>query len=456
MKLKYKKLPGFGKAMITIGIGFFLFWLVPGSQLSCEKVEPKKEKSVPEALPFTALGFAQEDLTKIVYPRKAGVSNIMLHSTNHYSKKKYLELSLKEGMLVQLLIDKQGTVYGFPNPEDFITIAAPLLDEVTIHLALEGYPGQIAKNRKQFSRVVEIIAGLAKKFQIPLTNWDITSKKGIFTHTQAKYKFGGFIRLYPEDGGEKLISMILKKLKGKYYPEEKWKDRYKGNWVYRKESNELYKERGQLSKGRGLTPLPKAELKCVEQSTDGFLPEKFRVKYVGRGKIKPSCIVMHFSGSRSFYNTRNDLENRKLISTFIGDTSGKIYQIMDSLDDRPAAANGTNKNCLQIEIVGIGESDLLKNQRQMRGVAGLLKEVSAKFNFPLNNLDIASFKGVFSHGQAKKKWGQSVWIGGGDFDPGENYMKKIIELAGGKYFPESKWQERTSLEWKILYRKFQP
>lgn len=415
-----------------------------------------RDKWALKALPYNKLGLKDENLKKALFPRKNKIQSIIIHSTNHYNAGKYLKSAHQEGMMVHLLITSKGNLYGLSSPQDFKTLAAPQMDEGTIHVAFEGMPSGILRRKKQVQKGVEVINKIAKEFKVPLTNYDISSKKGIFTHTQSKIKYGGFIKIYPEDGGQGLLAKILKKMEGKFYTESKWKDRHTVLWAYRRENRNLIRSRGKLSMGAGLTKSPKTLLKCAEQTKDGKLKNRYRIKYVDRGKIKPSCIVLHFSGSGSFYSTKRDLERRKLSATFIIDEIGRVLQVMDSLEDKPAAATGTNNHCMQAEITGRGETDLLKNRIQMEKVAVLLKELSKKFKFPLNNYDIASHKGVFSHTQAKKRWGQSVWIMGDDFDPGENYMKKVIELSGGKYYPEKDWKGRKSLDWAILHRKFQP
>ena len=71
-------------------------------------------------------------------------------------------------------------------------------------------------------KVTNFIGNLAKKYSIPLENKDISSERGIFTHTQAKKKYGNFVDMR-DCGGEKVLSKILMGLSGTYSSEPEWK-----------------------------------------------------------------------------------------------------------------------------------------------------------------------------------------------------------------------------------------
>ena len=55
-----------------------------------------------------------------------------------------------------------------------------------------------------------------------------------------------------------------------------------------------------FDRGRGITKQTKIELKELERDEQGFTPENFRLKYVFKQKIKPECIVLHFTAISSF------------------------------------------------------------------------------------------------------------------------------------------------------------
>jgi hypothetical protein len=197
-------------------------------------------------------------------------------------------------------------------------------------------------------------------------------------------------------------------------------------------------------------------LKELERDEQGFTPENFRLKYVFKQKINPECIVLHFTAISSFLVSQETLERRKLAASIMVDKDAKAYQLLDSLDDMAQAATGTNQNCIQIEIVGKNMDELIANERQTQKVARLVRELADKYNVPLSNHKIEDLKGIYSHTQAKKKYGGSIALYGKDFDPGEPYMKKIIESIGGVYYSEKDWFNRRSDDWIMLDAEFQP
>ncbi|MCC5815262.1 MAG: N-acetylmuramoyl-L-alanine amidase [Leptospira sp.] len=386
-------------------------------------------------------------------PKK--VSAIIIHSTKGLPAWEFLTNSWKSGWNVHLLVDKNGVVNGEMYPGNFIYPTAPGLDDVAIHIALEGTSYEAKKNTTQWNQTIKLVQALVKQYNIPKNNYDVGSKKGIFTHIQSKKRFGGFINL-KSFGEETMLSQLLKEIGGKYYPETQWKDRYKPIWVARKENSKAIRAAFKPNRGRGITATPKAELKSLEQTKSGKVLEKYRVRYVHRGKIKPSCVVLHYTAIPSFFQSLKVLEDRSLTASIMVDNDGKGYQLLDTLNDFASAAYGTNDHCVQIEIVGRGTPDLMKNSAQTKKVVEIVKELSKKYNFPLSNHKIESFRGVFSHNQAKKKFGGSSYLIGKDFDPGEEYMEKVLKLAGGKFYSEENWFERKSEKWVILDREFQP
>ncbi|EMN31469.1 N-acetylmuramoyl-L-alanine amidase [Leptospira interrogans serovar Pyrogenes str. L0374] len=359
---------------------------------------------------------------------------------------------------MHFIVLENGSVYGVEEPSKILYKAAPGMDETTIHVSWEGNNDSILKNEVQLKSLVNLIETLSKKHSIPLNNYDITSKKGIFTHTQSKKKFGRFLDT-GECGSEKVLSSVLLKLQGKFFSETEWKDRFDSGWVIRKEK--FTDPSGKkivptYNRGRGTTSAPIIELNSVEKTSDGKAPEEKRLRYNQRGYISPDCIVLHFTAIPDYQKTLEVLEKRNLSATFLADQDGKVYQLLDSILDAAAAAAGTNSNCFQVEIVGKDTEMLLANQEQTKAVVRLVKELSEKYKIPLNNERIESLRGVYSHTQAKKKWGGSIYLDGKDFDPGEPYMKEVLEQAGGTYYPEENWFDRQSENWILLFTDFQP
>ncbi|TGK05036.1 N-acetylmuramoyl-L-alanine amidase [Leptospira semungkisensis] len=437
-------------------IGFILILL------SCASSSPTHLsvlENEPSLLPLAALLPPGKKLEALSSSRsKSKVKGIVLHHTKGLSPEEYVSKSANSGWLVHYLVDKKGRIYGLENAGAVLVKAAPKMDANVIHLVWEGDKEDILKRPVQKKALASIAQRISKELSIPLSNSDVSSFSGIFTHTQGKKKFGAFLN-GSDCGNENVLKSILEESKGNFFTEMEWKDRY-GDWVLRKE-RPFVGQNGEIKepsydKGRAVTPTPKTDLESVERTMDGLLPEEKRLRYNYRGMISADCVVLHFTAINDYDGTILVLEKRNLAATFLADKDGKVYQLLDSPLHMAAAATGTNRNCFQIEIVGKDTEMLLANPAQTSGVVKLVKELSEKYNIPLNNKRIESLKGIFSHTQAKKKWGGSIFLDAQDFDPGEPYMKKVLELAGGTFYEEKDWFERTEGDWILLFTDFQP
>jgi N-acetylmuramoyl-L-alanine amidase len=386
-------------------------------------------------------------------PRK--VTAIVLHTTGDLNAEQYIRKSAERGYMTHYIITENGTLYGEYLPGSVQYRAAPGMDEQSIHVTAEGRPGSITENAVQMKSLISVIRILKDSYNIPATNFDIISKKGIFTHSQSKVRYGSFVNLN-ECGGEDLLKAVLAGVGGEFYLQSDWKDRYEEGWILVRENPKSLKTRREIDTGRGFTEASRAELTGVVTDENGRTPEQYRLAYPFRGIIRPTCITLHYTALDSYQKTTDVLEERRLASQIIVDRDGRAFQAMDSLTHRAAAAYGMNEYCIHFEIVAKDAADILKNEVQAQGVSSLVKEVAAKYHIPLNNRSPAGRRGVFSHTQAKKKWGRSVFLHGDDYDPGEPYMKKIIEMSGGKYYPEPEWKDRMDDDWAILYGDFQP
>ncbi|TGL76715.1 peptidoglycan recognition protein family protein [Leptospira yasudae] len=436
---------------------FLIFLLQCASPATQQEASAQPQPG--KILPFFTLGVSKESLETIGKRRWSfRVKSILLHHTNGLKAEEYLEKSKSSGWMVHFLVLENGSVYGVEDPSKILYRAAPGMDETTIHVSWEGANDAILKNESQLNALSELIGGLAKEYSIPLNNHDIASGKGIFTHTQSKKKFGRFLDT-GECGSEKVLSALLAKTQGKFFPETEWKDRFIPGWVLRKEKfvdSSGKKIIQTYTHGRGISPAPSIELSSIEKTSDGKAPEEKRLRYNHRGTIRPECIVLHYTAIPDYQRTLEVLEKRNLSATFLADQDGKIYQLLDSILDTAAAATGTNANCFQVEIVGKDTDMLLSNREQTKAVVRLVKELSEKYKIPLNNERVESLRGVYSHTQAKKKWGGSIHLDGKDFDPGEPYMKEVIEQVGGTFYAEENWFERQSNDWILLFTSFQP
>ncbi len=380
---------------------------------------------------------------------------IVLHSTSGHSFLRALFEMERRGTGVHLLVDEDGTAYRLVPPDRRLRCAAGI-DDVAVHVSVVGKVGdELVANAKALESTAAIVKALAEAWSIPLTNHDVASRRGVFSHMQAKFRFGGWGRKEQKDRmepGESWVRAVLEKAGGAFHEEKDWKDRAGPGWTQVWEKTDLG-VRGDLAVGRGLTPAPAPALKSVE------VVEERRLQYVDRGRIEILGVVLHFTATETIDQAITTFEQRRLGPTIIVDVDGRAYQCTDRLEDQVAAAAGTNEKCVQIEIVGRGENDLLRNEAQSAKVVEVVRELCAKFSIPPTNRDVESCRGVFSHGQAKKLWGRSAWLWGGmtgDFDPGERYMRRVLEAAGGSYVEEKDWPGRTSGRWTILFDDWVP
>ncbi len=412
-----------------------------------------------EFFPFEVISFEKlinniDYKNKKILLRDNQINSITIHYTKGMTSKEYIEKSIQSDFLVQLIISKSGEIYGFKNPHQILSRATPKLDIDTIHLSLEGTEEEILNNEKQIDLCKQIILFLSENFLIPISNSDIESKKGIFTNLQVKKKFGNFVDLN-DNGIESILKKIFIELKKDYTAEENWINRYEKNWIVRKEKK-IQSPEIPFTNGRELTRQDKLELEELEKDDFGFTPENYRLKYVFKKLINPSCIVLHFTAISSFKISQDTLERRKLSASIMVDKDGKAYQLLDNLKHLAQAASGTNEHCIQIEIVGKNTEELMNNEIQFLKVASITNSICKKYNISKNNFNIESLSGIYSHTQAKKRFGGSVALVGKDFDPGEPYMKKIIEFIAGIYYEEKYWYNRNSDDWIILNSEFQP
>ncbi|EOQ95474.1 N-acetylmuramoyl-L-alanine amidase [Leptospira wolbachii serovar Codice str. CDC] len=383
------------------------------------------------------------------------ISAIILHNSGKRKLPDFLKLSVDNQFMFHVYVDSEGIIFGDPNFLNHEWSAAPGIDLESIHIVYEGTQETLYNNRKQRGALNRMISYLAEELDIPKSNYDVISKRGVFTHNQTKRRFGGFVDFSP-CGSELALKQILSEIDGKFFEEDDWKDRFVTGWVLKKENKEILKETFKPTNGRGITKAEKINISKIEKDEKGFPPEEYRVKYLFRGKIKPSCVVLHYTAISEYFKSLRTLEARNLTASIMVDNNGKAYQLVDVLEDRAAAATGTNDNCIQIEIVAKDTEELLKQPDQIQTVKELVTELTSKYKIPLSNEKVEDLVGVFSHTQAKKKWGGSIFLNAKDFDPGEDYMEMILNSIGGKYYSEPEWKNRKSIDWAILYRNFQP
>ncbi len=385
---------------------------------------------------------------------------IVLHLTSGRTLAQTIAGLEARSAAVHFIVDETGRAFQAMDRLDQQGRAARGLDDVAIHVtAVAKSDRDLLDNRAQSRKLVDLLRALVLRFDIPPHNYDVIGREGIFAHAQAIKRYGGMIPNDPLHPGEEVMKEVLGALGGTYFEERDWKDRFEGGWTFVLEGGGNGRPDGTppKKKGRGITPAPKAAFPEVEQGPDGTLPEEKRLRYTDRGRIEPTAVVLHFTATDAFDVTQRVLEDRNLCSTFIVDAGGKIYQVLDALEDRPAAAAETNAFAIQIEIVGRGETTLLADAEQKEKVKTLLNRICEKYGIPRTNADIESQRGIFSHGQQKKRWGHSAHMHPGtDFDPGETYMKEVLEGIGGTYVPDAEWVGRREDRWAIRHDDWNP
>lgn len=354
---------------------------------------------------------------------------------------------------MHVLVDTDGTAHELVEFDRPVR-AARGLDDVAIHVSVVGTHGaELLENPVLLATAARVVDALAARFSIPKTNADVGSRRGIFSHMQAKYRFGGLRLDEPKDRmepGEAFVEALLRRIGGTFVEEKDWVDRAAEGWLFAWERTDLGR-RGDLTRGRGLTPAPAAPRPPLE------VAEERRLQYVDRGTMSEvRGIVLHFTATETFDGAIQTFERRRLGPSIMVDVGGRAWQVVDRLEDKVAAAAGTNDHCIQIEIVGRDEEALLANEAQARKVVEVVAALCSAYSIPKTNRDIESLRGVFSHGQAKKRWGRSAWLWGSDFDPGESYMRRVLEGARGAYVEEKDWSGRRSDAWVIQFEDWIP
>ncbi|HEY3226104.1 MAG TPA: N-acetylmuramoyl-L-alanine amidase [Planctomycetota bacterium] len=378
---------------------------------------------------------------------------IVIHSTSGLDRIAASEAMKRTDGRIHVLIDADGTVQRLLST-DLKGRAARGMDDAALHVSVVGGIGtELLADPRLLESAARVVGELADRFEIPRSNADVISRRGVFSHMQAKFRFGGLRRNESRDAmepGEAFVAAVLRRIGGEFREEKDWVGRGAEGWMCVWEGGDLGL-RGELTKGRGLTTPPAPPRAPLE------MMESRRMRYVDRGTMgEIRGIVLHFTATRTFEQAVEAFERRRLGPSIIVDTDGRAWQVVDRLEDRVAAAGGTNDHCVQIEIVGENEAALLDNAVQLRKVVEVVSALCAARSIVRTNRDIESLRGVFSHGQAKKRWGRSAWMWGGDFDPGERFMKRVIEEAGGTYAEEKDWAGRRSGTWVVEFEDWLP
>lgn len=161
------------------------------------------------------------------------ISAIILHNSGKRKLPDFLKLSVDNQFMFHVYVDSEGIIFGDPNFLNHEWSAAPGIDLESIHIVYEGTQETLYNNRKQRGALNRMISYLAEELDIPKSNYDVISKRGVFTHNQTKRRFGGFVDFSP-CGSELALKQILSEIDGKFFEEDDWKDRFVTGWVLKK------------------------------------------------------------------------------------------------------------------------------------------------------------------------------------------------------------------------------
>ena len=249
-----------------LGFFFLLFTCVCETRLT-------KTNSYILDLPVTSfreLILEEEIINKITgTPRTNPISSLLLHHTDSKSKEEYLRDSIASGYAVHFIVGKDAKYYGWSSSLNLTVKAVPKMDDFSLHISIEGKEDSILQNKKQLEATGKLLKKLSTDLDIPFSNQNINSNSGIFTHIQAKKKYGNFVDL-SECGSEKILKEILRSFEGKYFSEENWEGRFERDWILRREKKNKEIPEPDFDRGRGITTQTKIELKELERDEQGL------------------------------------------------------------------------------------------------------------------------------------------------------------------------------------------
>ena len=171
---------------------FITFYFSLLSLINCSQSEQIKDQALEEnsfvekkiSTMFSNFQIKKELEESISYEtRFRDPKAIVIHSTDKYNLKDYLENSIKYNFFFHILIDKSGNIFQYPGYKNKVFRLIPKMDKYVLHISIEGTEDEILNNSQQLKKVTNFIGNLAKKYSIPLENKDISSERGIFTHT---------------------------------------------------------------------------------------------------------------------------------------------------------------------------------------------------------------------------------------------------------------------------------
>ena len=159
---------------------------------------------------------------------------IVIHSTSGLDRDAAIAAMKRIGAGVHVLIDANGSVHRL-LPNDRMGHAARGMDDVALHVSVVGGLGaELLANPRILEAAANVVGGFADRLAIPKSNADVISRRGIFSHQQAKYRFGGLKRGEERDRmepGEDFMKALLGRIGGEFREEKDWVGRGAERWV---------------------------------------------------------------------------------------------------------------------------------------------------------------------------------------------------------------------------------
>lgn len=170
-----------------------------------------------------------------------------------------------------------------------------------------------------------------------------------------------------------------------------------------------------------------ADGKCSATPDVGEIDFKKDNAFPGNNeKIKPTMLILHYSvtaPSSGIDGLKRALKGNPSCGAggcavqLGADADGTIWQLTKTLDTKAAHVRGFNDRAIGIEIIGMNEQDLLKNEAQFNAVVAASIQIMKKYNIK-SDLNIREGTGLAGHYEVNP---------GDKIDPGKEYMAKARE-----------------------------
>ncbi|EMY78659.1 N-acetylmuramoyl-L-alanine amidase [Leptospira weilii serovar Ranarum str. ICFT] len=161
-----------------------------------------------------------------------------------------------------------------------------------------------------------------------------------------------------------------------------------------------------------------------------------------RSSLRVKSILLHHTSGLKAEAYLDKSKSSGWMVHFIVLENGNVYGAEEPSKIFYRAAPGMDETAIHVSWEGANDTPSI-NGIQLKALTELIGSLSKEYSIPLNNYDIASGKGIFTHTQSKKKFGRFL-------DTGECGSEKVLSsvLSGlqGKIF------FRNGMEGQIRFR----